>query len=199
MPRAARPPLWLAEVIGPIWIVVVVLIASWRTVLGRIPGADALTLWIPLWTYLGRALDAGRLPLWQPNLLSGAPFAADVQSGWGYLEPMVLFALLTPDQAIRVMLVLQPLVAGLGLYWFLRSEGLPRVAASCGSVAVALAVCESPLFAALPFSASLAFTAVTLACLSRMLQARSWARRLVWMLAAAIAWGQIMAAHAGLG
>ncbi len=190
---------WALEAAGPILIIAAVLVSMWRTVLGRIPNGDALTLWIPLWTYLGRSLHAGHIPLWQNNLMSGAPFAADAQSGWGYYEPMLLFTVLSPAHAMRAMLILQPLTAGLALWWFLRSEGLPRFAACCGGLALALAVTESSLVAALPFSGSLAWTAVTLGCCSRMLAAGSWSRRIVWMVPAAIAWGQIAAAHAGLG
>ncbi len=103
---------WALEAAGPILITAAVLVSMWRTVLGRIPNGDALTLWIPLWTYLGRSLHAGHLPLWQNNLMSGAPFAADAQSGWGYYEPMVLFTVLSPAHAMRAMLILQPLTAG---------------------------------------------------------------------------------------
>ena len=187
------------EAAGPLLITAAVLATMWRTVLGKIPNGDALTLWVPLWTYLGRTLHAGHLPLWQTNLMSGAPFASDAQSGWGYYEPMVLFTLLSPAHAIRAMLILQPLTAGLALWWFLRSEGLPRFAACCGGLALALAVTESSLVAALPFSGSLAWTALTLACCSRMFAAETWSRRVVWMLLATVAWGQIAAAHAGLG
>ncbi len=131
--------------------------------------------------------------------MSGSPFAADAQSGWGFYEPMFLFSVLSPAHAIEAMLVLQPLTAGVGLYWFLRSERIPRLAACCGGLAVTLAITQSSLLAALPFAASLAFTTITLACCSRMLRTETWPRRLVWMLAAAVCWGQILAAHAGAG
>jgi hypothetical protein len=194
-----RAQAWSIEAAGPALIAGAVLATMWRTVLGRIPNGDALTLWVPLWTYLGRTLHAGHLPLWQTNLMSGAPFASDAQSGWGYYEPMVLFTFLSPAHAIRAMLVLQPLTAGIALWWFLRSEGLPRFAACCGGLALALAVTESSLVAALPFSGSLAWTAVTLGCCSRLFAAETWTRRVVWVVPATVAWGQIAAAHAGLG
>ncbi len=95
--------------------------------------------------------------------------------------------------------MLQPLTAGIGLYAFLRIERLPRWAACCGGLALALAITGSTLVDALPFSASLAWTVVTLVAVARLLAARTWARRLVWMVPTAIAWGQIAAAHAGLG
>ncbi len=195
----SRAQAWSIEAAGPLLIAVAVLATMWRTALGRIPNGDALTLWVPLWTYLGRTLHAGHLPLWQTNLMSGAPFASDAQSGWGYYEPMVLFTFLSPAHAIRAMLILQPLTAGIALWWFLRSEGLPRFAACCGGLALALAVTESSLVAALPFSGSLAWTAATLGCCSRLFAAETWTRRVIWIVAATVAWGQIAAAHAGLG
>ena len=177
-----------------------VLVSMRDTVIfGKVANADALALWLPVWTYLGRALRAGHIPLWQSNLMGGAPFASDAQSGWGYIEPSLLFVLLSPDHAIRTMLVLQPLTAGIGLYFLLRVERLPRWAACCGGLALSMAMTGSTLVDALPFSASLAWTVLTLLACSRLLVARTWARRLVWMVPTAIAWGQIAAAHAGSG
>jgi hypothetical protein len=46
-----------------------------------------------------------------------------------------------------------------------------------------------------PFSSSLAWTAVLLAFAARYVRADRWSRRLGWLLAAALAWGQVAAAH----
>lgn len=191
---------WAADA-AAIGLITAAVVESMREMVfsNRIANADPLALWLPVWTYLGRALRDGHIPLWQTGIMGGAPFAADSQSGWGYIEPSVLFATLSPDHAIRAMLVLQPLTAGIGLYVFLRLERLPRWAACCGGLALALAITGSTLVDALPFSASLAWTTVTLVACARLLAARTWARRLVWMVPTAIAWGQIAAAHAGLG
>ena len=187
--------------LAAIGLIAAAVLASMRdtVMFGKVANADALALWLPVWTYLGRALRAGHIPLWQSNLMGGAPFASDAQSGWGYIEPSVLFVLLSPDHAIRTMLVLQPLTAGIGLYFLLRVERLPRWAACCGGLALSMTMTGSTLVDALPFSASLAWTVLTLLACSRLLAARTWARRLVWMVPTAIAWGQIAAAHAGLG
>src|SRR5207302_11208652 len=86
--------------------------------------ADVRTAWLPIYCFLGKSLAAGHIPAWNPYSMSGAPFAADPQSGWMYLPPMALFTALPCSVAIRAMIVLQPIIAGLGLYAFLRSEDL---------------------------------------------------------------------------
>lgn len=133
--------------------------------------------------------------MWNPDVFSGSPFAADVQSGWMYLPPMVLFTALSPTLAIRLMLVLQPVLAGFGLCCFLRSEGLPWYAATSGGVTIAVAIAGSGVGHSLPVSGSLAWTAVTLAACSRLALAATWARRIIWILLASISWGQMAAAH----
>src|SRR5262245_13145627 len=85
---------------------------------------DILSFWLPRWTFLGRSLAAGHVPLWNPFEMLGYRFAADPQSGWLYAPPMLLFSVLSPGAAMRSMIVVNPLLAGLGLFWFLRKESL---------------------------------------------------------------------------
>jgi len=116
-----------------------------------------------------------------------------------YLPPMVLFSALSCGAAIRWMLLLQPILAGLWLLWFLRSEGLSRLGASTGGVVVAFVVAGSEVVLSLPFAAMLAWTSVSLALLARLLRAETWPRRLWWTALAAISWGQLAAAHFSVG
>jgi hypothetical protein len=166
---------------------------------GLINSADTLQLWMPTYCYLGRALRAGHIPGWNPFLFGGAPFAADPQSGWLYAPAMVLFTALPCDVAIRLMVAFNPILAGLGLYWFLRSEGLPRPSASVGGLVISLGMSGAELVVSLPFAAALAWSAVLLACVSRYLRASRWSSHLVWGLLAALAWGQLAAAHFSAG
>lgn len=156
---------------------------------------DILGYWYPTYCFLGRSLAAGHVPLWNPTVMGGVPFAADPQSGWMYLPPMLLFTVLSCGSAIRWIIVLQPLLGGLGLYAFLRTEGLSRAAATLGGLVLALGVASSDLTLFYPFPASFAWTAVTLAVCSRFVRARTWGGRLAWALATALAWGQLVAAH----
>ena len=48
-------------------------------------GNDVRELWLPTWTYLGQSLSNGHVPLWDPHVLSGRPFAA--VSGFDRLPP----------------------------------------------------------------------------------------------------------------
>jgi len=166
---------------------------------GRISNGDPPTYWLPTWCFLGHALRAGHVPLWNPYTLAGTPFAADPQSGWMYLPPMLLFSVLSCGAAIRWMLLLQPILAGLGLLWFLRSEGLSRPGASTGGIVLAFVVAGSEVVLSLPFAAMLAWTSVSLALLARLLRAGTWPRRLGWTTLTAASWGQLAAAHFSVG
>ncbi|MDP9224711.1 MAG: YfhO family protein [Actinomycetota bacterium] len=160
---------------------------------------DVLGFFLPTHCVLGRALATGHVPGWNPSVMTGASFAADPQSGWGYLLPMLLYSMMGCDVAIRWFVVAQPLIGGLGLYAFLRSEGLARPAAALGGLAMALGLVQAKIALALPFSASLAWTAVLLAAASRLMNAHSWSGRIAWVTLTAIVWGQIAAAHLSNG
>jgi len=77
---------------------------------------DILAFWFPRWCFLGRSLAAGHVPVWDSLQFAGVPFAADPQSGWLYAPVMGLFSTLGCGTALRAFIVLQPLLAGLGLY-----------------------------------------------------------------------------------
>ena len=160
---------------------------------------DVRTLWLPTYCFLGKNLVHGHIPAWNPHSMAGVPFAADPQSGWMYLPAMLLFALFSCGFAIRLMIVLQPILAGLGVYWFLRGEGVSRPASTVGGLTLALGLAGSKIPLAIPFSASLAWTALALAACSRYLRATDSSRRFLWLVATGVAWGQIAAAHLSVG
>jgi hypothetical protein len=166
---------------------------------GRPDTLDPLSFFLPMNCFLGRSIADGHIPAWNPHVMLGVPFASDPQSGWMSLLPMALFSTLPCATAIRWLIVLLPVIGGVGMYGFLRSESLGRIAATAGGASIALAVAGSRLAMSLPFSGSLAWTAVTLWAASRTLWARSWTARLIWSLVTAIAWGQVLAAHLAHG
>jgi hypothetical protein len=187
---------------GPALIVATVLVVLHDfAFLGMAPSQqnDVLGFWLPNHCFLGRSLAGGDIPLWNPHVLGGVPFAADPQSGWMYLPAMALYAALPCEAALPAFIVLQPLVAGLAMYWFLRSEELTRVAATVGGLALSLAISGSGMAVSLPVSASLAWSAVLLGLAARALRADAWASRLSWVTLAALAWGQLAAAHLSHG
>jgi hypothetical protein len=164
-----------------------------------ITAADVRTAYLPWYCYLGKSLVAGHIPTWNPYTMGGIPFAAAPESGWGYLPPMLLFTTLGCGTAIRWMIVVQPILAGLGIYWFLRSEGMSRPAGTVGGLSLALLIAGSNLAVTIPLSGTLAWTSLTLAAASRYLRAQAWSARLAWAIPTSLAWGQLAAAHPSLG
>jgi len=160
---------------------------------------DVAALWLPNFSLLGESLRHAAIPYWNPYVMGGLPFAADPQSGWMYLPAMLLFWALPAASALRWYLVLQPIFAGLGVYWFLRAERVSRPAATVGGLVLALVIAGSRLVVDLPFPAVLAWSALMLAVGARYLHADRWPTRLGWAVATAIAWGQIAAIHLSHG
>ena len=166
---------------------------------GRITLGDISTYFLPSYCFLGRSLAGGHIPAWNPYTMAGVPFAADPQSGWMYLLPMALFTALPCDPAMRVMIVALPILAGLGLYAFLRIEGCSRPAATVGGLALAAGIAGAELVTSLPFAGTLAWTSLALAASARYVRARALGGRLGWAALVAILWGQLAAAHLSVG
>jgi hypothetical protein len=192
----------LLSIAGPALIIVSVIVAMRGFVFANLltnQHPDILSFWLPRSCLMGRSLTAGHVPLWNPYEMTGTPFAADPQSGWLYLPWMVTSWLFPCGVGLRVFIVLQPLLAGLGMLWFLRKEGLRRVAATAGGLSIAMAIAASNVAISLPFAGTLAWTPFVLVGASGHLQADRWARRLPWLALAAFAWGQVANAHMSHG
>lgn len=202
--RGWGPDAWhaLAPVVGPFLIVASVLFVLRDFAFAGMVSAqhvDPLAIWLPLHCFLGQSLAAGHVPAWNPYTMGGVPFAADPQSGWMSLPVMALYSALPCDVAIRWFVVVQPLIGGLALYWFLRTEGLSGPSATVGGLLLAMAVATSRTALALPFAGTLAWSAMLLACGSRYLSAPGWSSRIGWAAASALVWGQLAAAHLSHG
>jgi hypothetical protein len=87
------------------------------------------TLWIQ------RSLrEWGQIPLWSNTILSGYPFAANPLSGLHY--PPGWIALLFPQPlGLNLVMLLHIIAGGVGMYCFLRAEGLERLPAGLGGMA----------------------------------------------------------------
>ena len=187
---------------GPLLIVASTLVVLWRFAFGgliSIQHPDLLPYWWPTGCFLGRSLASGHIPAWNPHVMAGVPFAADPQSGWMSVVPMALFSALPCQLAVRWFLVGQPLLAGLGLYAFMRSEGISRVGSTTTGLMVSLLVSASLLLLNPALSATIAWTAIVLAAASRLLRATRWPARVAWVAVTALAWGQLAAAHLSQG
>ena len=160
---------------------------------------DYLRFFLPRHCFLGQSVAAGVLPTWNPYMMGGTPFLADPLSGWTYLLPMLLNASLPCDIALRTLTVLNPMIAGFGLYAFCRSERLGRVPATLGGLVVAMILSGSLTVQKLHFSGSIAWTAVALFCTSRTVRSEQWAARITWATFSALALSQVAAAFLSAG
>jgi hypothetical protein len=160
---------------------------------------DILTQWLPHYCFLGHSLSSGHIPLWNPFQMGGMPYAADPQSGWLNVAAMALFSSLGCATALRLFIVLNPVLAGLGLYWFLRREGLHRVAATAGGLSYSMIIAASLVAISLPFAGTLAWTPLVLVGASGYLRTLRWPARIGWMALGAFAWGQVAASHLSHG
>jgi len=198
----SRLPRALASLVGPVLIVVSVLVAMRGFVFANDltnQHPDILTFWLPRSCLMGRTLAAGHVPLWNPFEMIGTPFAADPQSGWLYMPSMLLSWVFGCGGGLRAFIVLQPILAGLGLHWFLRKEGLHRAPATAGGLSIAMMISVSNVGISLPFSGTLAWTPFALVGASGYFSAERWSRRLPWVALAALAWGQVASAHLSHG
>lgn len=204
-PEAPRAPTWrlrLAMVAGPLLIVasvMAVLHGFWLHPKLSNNQVDLLAFWMPRWCFLGEALASGHVPTWLPNQFGGVPFASDPQSGWLYLPAMGLFSAMSCARALGLMIVLQPILAGLGMYWFFRNEDVSRPAATVGGLTLSLLIAGSSIALSLPFSGTLGWTAMGLAGVAGFLRAPTVLRRLGWAGLAAFSWSQIAGAHLSHG
>lgn len=77
---------------------------------------------------------SGAIPLWNPYSFGGTSHAANYQSA--VFSPFnLLFFVLPQTDAWSVLVLLQPILAGAGMYIFLTSLGLSRISRATGSLA----------------------------------------------------------------
>jgi hypothetical protein len=201
-PQPSRARRVAISVAGPVVIVAGVLFALRGFAFDdRLTDAhpDILTFWLPRFSFLGRSIADGRVPLWNPFEMAGYRYAADPQSGWLYLLPMGLFSRLSPAAAMRAFIVANPLIAGLGLFGFLRLERLSRLAATAGGLSLAMLMSTSEIAISMPFAGSTAWTTVTLVGAAGFRRAGGWPARIAWIGGTALAWSQVAAAHLSHG
>lgn len=103
-------------------------------------GGDLVSFLYPVYSFAARSLKAGDLPLWNPYLYGGAPFAADNQSGLFYPLNLAAF-LLRPRLDYRTMelqAVAHFYLAGVCAYLgfrYIKRQPLKRWAALVGAAA----------------------------------------------------------------
>ena len=103
---------------------------------------DLLYLYFPVRYLYAEALKAGEILQWATNISSGFPVFAEGQSGFLYPFNLITSYLLNPFQALNWFLIFHAILAGTGVYFFVKKisgsgwNAIPAaVAASiCGSL-----------------------------------------------------------------
>ncbi len=85
---------------------------------------DALYLWYPYRHFAASSLSNGIFPLWNPYLLGGAPFQADVQSAIIYpfnlfLTPFIHNGLLS-SRMLQIVTILHVYLGGVFMFFFMK-------------------------------------------------------------------------------
>ncbi|MGE3798250.1 MAG: hypothetical protein AB7G88_10430, partial [Thermomicrobiales bacterium] len=173
----------------------------WRIVgNGILVGQDSATQFYPWYHYLGERLRDFEIPAWNPSQFSGAPFAADPQSGWTYLPAMAAFALFPLSAAISVYLLFHLALAGFGAFALARISGIGPLGALTAGIAYEL---SGPVFSrsvCCPAQLQVvSWVPVVLIGIEMALQRDRWASRLRWMTLSAFAMSQVVASWIGQG
>ena len=117
-----------------------VLIAYYRQIFeGLTPaGYDMQTYFFPMRSYAREALLDGRVPLWTPNVFSGAPFVANPQTAVFYVFNLLLLPL-APAAGLATTVVLHVWIGAVGMALFTRRVlGLRPAAMVVAALAFAL-------------------------------------------------------------
>ena len=163
-------------------------------------GMDTATAFFPWYSFLGQQLRAGHIPGWNPFAFSGAPFAADPESGWMYLPAMAFFALLPLDTAVRASLLFHVLLAGLSTYAFARVLGLNAL----GALIAAVVYSHSGFFeghnvCCYAYADIAAWLPLSLLGAELAIRSSAWRTRSLWWGVCGLAMSQILAAWIGQG
>ena len=95
---------------------------------------DVITEIYPWRIFTVEALKQGKLPLWNPYSFGGTPHLANYQSGV-FFPGNLLFFVLPNIESWSLIVLLQPLVAGIGMYIFSKSQGVGKVGVVISSLA----------------------------------------------------------------
>jgi hypothetical protein len=132
---------FLRDLLAIVLLWALVIAFFWKIALaGRVlAGGDIFTYFYPYWAEATRAIQAGRLPLWNPYLFMGAPFLANSQVGVFYPFNWLLWFFLPAHQSVHLTVVLHLCLAALnGYLWGRASLRLGRIGAWTVGVIFAL-------------------------------------------------------------
>ncbi len=177
------------------------LVAEWGLLVGgTILGQDSATFFYPMYSFLGEQLRGGNIPGWNPHQFSGAPFAADPQSGWMYLPAMLLFTLLPLAAAAKGYMFLHLLVAGLGTYALARALRMDVAGALIAAVAYEFTgFLYTNNVCCFAYTGVATWLPIPILCAEMAIRSSAWATRALWWALGGLALSQILAQWLGQG
>ncbi|MGB8644665.1 MAG: YfhO family protein [Anaerolineae bacterium] len=113
------------------------LVFYWRATLGTglFYFGDIARFFYPTRLLYAQALQAGRLPLWTPEILLGFPLFAEMQTGALYPLHLLLYRLLPIDLAINYDILFHLAWLGAGMFLWARGRGLSAAGAAIAAFA----------------------------------------------------------------
>ena len=167
---------------------------------GTMIGLDTATFFYPVYSALGNRLMAGDVPGWNPHQFSGAPFAADPESGWTYLPAMILFAILPLTAAVKAWLVFHLLLPGVTTYLLGRVLGLGPLGALGAAVAYEFSGLVYGRNVSSPaYTQMTAWIPALILATELAIRSQTWPARLRWWSMAGLSLSQIVATWIGQG
>lgn len=102
-------------------------------------GGDFNSFYYPLASFAANQIHAGHFPLWNPYLYTGAPFAADYQTGALYPLNLLVWSIARPFTygAFEALVIFHVWWASVTAYGFARTIGLRRTASVVAAVTFA--------------------------------------------------------------
>ena len=130
------------------------------------------------------SLRQGQWPLWTPSMFGGFPLFAD--GSLGTLFPLNWVLLISPS-ALMLIPFGRTLLAGLGMYLFLRTLRIGPLGATVGGLIFALNGFAVAHFSHIDLNNGTAMLPYTLWAVERSLTAIGWRRQALWLLVAGLA------------
>jgi hypothetical protein len=160
---------------------------------------DIVTFYIPWYEHLGERLRDLDIPGWMPYAMSGSPFAADPQSGWGYLPAMVIFTIAPSLSGYIAFVGFHVVLAAAGTYAYARVIGVnPAGAFAAGATFTLGNFMERTACCTVHMQVAVWIPAIFL-CYELSRRARTVASRFGWLVLAGVGTGQMVAGWVGQG
>jgi len=189
------------DVLGALGAISLTLLAVAHMVIkGTAVGLDSAVFFYPMYHYLGSSLRSGEIPVWNPFLFSGFPFAASPQSGWMYLPAMAFFTLLSLSEAAKTYILFHWVVSAIAVYVLARDLGLSVSGSVLASVAYSInGFSYERTVCCFAYSGVYTWVPVALLGCERAIKTRELLNKWIWIAISSFSLAQIFSAWPGQG